>query len=186
MLYSRFDFASCAVGERIYVAGGLSFEADTSDSLRATEKVEYYTVSTNQWTSVGNMPTPRESFGLVLVNDRIYAVGGDEAQSVIWIDSMFTLNEWSGPVINLPTELPCHGVFVLGGDIYVVGDDYGDEAMFVKLRLEDFTLVDLSSKPSSPWLSQVVRVVLIKNRPCENESFRSSEGSRSVRCTYNG
>lgn len=168
MTRSRACFASCVVGERIYVAGGLVKPYDDST---CTKEVEYYSTSEDEWTSVTAMPDCRRSFRLVLVNDRMYAVGGDRARSVIWIDSLFPNNAWSIQMANLPTELMSYDVFALGGQIYVVGETFPrvPGAIFRKLQLEDYVWEDVVPPPVTPWASHVVRVGLIKNRPCEND-----------------
>jgi N-acetylneuraminic acid mutarotase len=71
----HFDAAGATTGEsaprRIYVVGGVA------DSNFATPIVQVYDPQTNTWALGAPMPSPRHSLGVAVVNDRLYAVGGD-------------------------------------------------------------------------------------------------------------
>ncbi len=69
----------------IYYMGGLS-----GDNFRKT--VEIFNLKNNTWSDVEPMPTPRGSFGLVVVNDVLYAIGGYDGANYL------TTNEQYKPV----------------------------------------------------------------------------------------
>jgi N-acetylneuraminic acid mutarotase len=72
---ARYDYGGCSAIRagirRIYVMGGYqSVYVYLAD-------VDEYTPSANTWTSVADMPTPREGVRIACVGNMIYAIGGD-------------------------------------------------------------------------------------------------------------
>ncbi|XP_034249410.1 kelch-like protein 5 [Thrips palmi] len=67
----RYDFGCVAVGNFIYVVGGIG--GDQNHWLRSVER---YDTLTNQWFIMAPMPYARASFGISVVDGRIYCVGG--------------------------------------------------------------------------------------------------------------
>lgn len=161
MKTGRSSFASCVVKRGIYVAGGMTYPTSTSE-------VEHYCTTTDECTRLGMlMRKARTSFGLVFVNNKLYAVGGDDCGSVIYKDES---GSWHSVSINLPTGLGSYDVFSLGGEIYVLGKTKTGEVKFLKFRPTDSrpTWYNILHLPLGPWEGGV-RVALIKNQPCEND-----------------
>lgn len=103
---------------RIYVVGG-------ETAAGSTGVIEVYNPATNTWTTCPNtMPTPRQRFGLAILGNRLYAVGGSNNNVVV------NTNE-EGLIINptltwtnepaLPLARNACDAQSLGGNIYLVG-----------------------------------------------------------------
>jgi len=73
MLYRRGDLepVTPVICGKIYVMGGWN-------GYRALSEVEVYDPSTNAWTELTPMPTPRWSLATAVVKGKIYAIGGNQ------------------------------------------------------------------------------------------------------------
>ncbi len=95
----RFMAAAATSGvnapKRLYVIGGYSY-SDISDGLN-----QIYDPQTDNWTSGTNMPTPRGSLAVAVVNDVLYALGGAYSYSDI-----LTNNEAYFPALYTIPEYP--------------------------------------------------------------------------------
>jgi N-acetylneuraminic acid mutarotase len=76
----------------------------------------------DSWTTLAEMPTPREGLGVAVVNGKIYAIGGNGG------DGNLGVNEEYDPVTNtwatkkpLPTSRSRFGITVHQNKIYVMG-----------------------------------------------------------------
>jgi N-acetylneuraminic acid mutarotase len=72
------------VGGIIYAIGGHDVDGNHLTT------VEAYHPTSDSWTTMLAMPTPRSYFGAVVVNGTIYAIGGDDAVSVLSTNEAFT------------------------------------------------------------------------------------------------
>jgi len=67
--------AALGADGRVYVVGGRSGPVGAGAALTSVYKLE---LSTNTWSSIASLATPREHFGLVLGgDDHLYAIGGE-------------------------------------------------------------------------------------------------------------
>ena len=106
---------------KVYVAGGVnSYVVPTSDDLCVFDP------ETNGWTTQ-NLPRPRSHHAAVVLNDKLYLIGGDYRlvhddtiviTEVDVYDPSTTLWSQAAP---LPTPRSALGAVVLGGKIYVIG-----------------------------------------------------------------
>jgi N-acetylneuraminic acid mutarotase len=62
--------------KRIYVIGGTTTAYDRSAYYNVISLNQVYDTETDTWTTGTPMPTPRCDFGIAVVNDEIYAIGG--------------------------------------------------------------------------------------------------------------
>ena len=69
----RYALTSATVNDKIYAIGGENYYVSYSIFY---SKVEMYDPATNIWTSKSDMPTKRSYLGSYVVNDKIYAIGG--------------------------------------------------------------------------------------------------------------
>ncbi|KAF3843720.1 hypothetical protein F7725_002569 [Dissostichus mawsoni] len=98
----------------IYVCGGT---VGKNISFRVLNNCEVYDPSTQKWREMCEIREVRKNHGLVAVNGRIYAVGGQGAlgglDSVEYYD--IATNEW-----RAASPLPWRGIAVVGDIIYVL------------------------------------------------------------------
>ncbi|XP_014196918.1 kelch-like protein 7 [Haplochromis burtoni] len=94
MLVSRCSHASVEANGLIYVCGGLT---GNSVSGRLLRNCEVYDPSTQQWRKLHEMRVARKNHGLVVIDNKIYAVGGEGStgglDSVEYYD--ITTNKWN-------------------------------------------------------------------------------------------
>ncbi len=107
--------AAVAYGERLYVFGG-----DAGDqSVRDTSM---YDPSTNLWTELAPMPTPRNHMGAALLRGRIYVVGGRPGN--LPVNEMYdpTTDTWATKP-PMPTARSGHAVGGFGRQLIAIGGE---------------------------------------------------------------
>ncbi|KAG7245016.1 hypothetical protein INR49_023582 [Caranx melampygus] len=123
MLMARCSHGSVEANGLIYVCGGT---VGNNLSGRVLNNCEVYDPNTQQWRELCGMREARKNHGLVVVNNRIYAVGGQGAlgglDSVEYYD--IASNEW-----RAASPMPWRGVTVkcaaVGDVIYVLAGFQG-------------------------------------------------------------
>jgi hypothetical protein len=105
--------AGAAVNDRIYVIGGYGTYGGW------TNVNQEYNPATDTWTTKAPMPAPRGYFGMGVVNNKIYAIGG-------WPN--YATNEEYNPATNtwttkapMPTTRWSFGIGVVYNKIYAIG-----------------------------------------------------------------
>lgn len=83
------DFASFTYKDNIVVLGG-SISSTESGEKKFTNKVHLYNIPSGYWYELTNMPTPKETTG-ILVDDKIYLIGGNDGKPLSQIET-FDLN----------------------------------------------------------------------------------------------
>ncbi len=71
---SRYSSAAPVVGGRIFLVGGM--EANNADDSWASNKVDIYDTTTNTWHVRTSLPVPLYQHLTVVLEDRIYVIGG--------------------------------------------------------------------------------------------------------------
>lgn len=71
MLMGRSHHAAVAIGAKIYLIGGV-----TGQPYQLVSQVDVFDTTTGVWTQAAPLPTPRMGLSAVLMNGKIYAVGG--------------------------------------------------------------------------------------------------------------
>ena len=86
---------------------------------------EVYDTSTNEWSFIARMPTPRFAVGVAVLNGELYAVGGQKSStSALKTVERYSpdQNRWSS-VAPMSAHRSQPGTAVLDGKLYVVGGD---------------------------------------------------------------
>ncbi|XP_068603138.1 kelch-like protein 7 [Brachionichthys hirsutus] len=123
MLMARCSHGSVEANGHIYVCGGT---VGNNVSGKIVSNCEVYDPSTQKWRELCGMREARKNHGLAVVNDRIYAVGGQGAvgglDSVEYYD--IATNEW-----HAASPMPWRGMTVkcaaVGDVIYVLAGFQG-------------------------------------------------------------
>lgn len=110
---------------RVFVIGGRTFDAPGGGAISS---VEIYDVVSDNWTAGSPLPEPRADFGAVILNDKIYVIGGiDDAgtvQNTVFIYDIAT-NAWSSGS-PMPQGRASYAAGVCGSQIFVIaGIDSG-------------------------------------------------------------
>jgi len=79
------DFASFTYKDNIIVMGG-SVKMTESGKKAFTNKVHLYNITTGYWYELDNMPTAKETNG-ILIDDKIYLIGGNNGQPLSKIET---------------------------------------------------------------------------------------------------
>lgn len=85
---ARGDVHAVAVGNAAYVTGGYTHADGYCEPLVSTERFDR---ATNAWTTIGPLATGRADKALVVVNDHLYAVGGEAKHTCDGDPSEYTL-----------------------------------------------------------------------------------------------
>jgi len=113
------------VAGKLYVAGG------NSGGGTATGRVDVYNPTTNSWSTVASMPTPRVGGAAGLISGKLYVVGGRNGStyynSVEVYDPL--TNSWNSAA-GMPTTRGALGVGVISGSLYAVGGRNAATAAF--------------------------------------------------------
>jgi len=79
------DFASFTYKDNIIIMGG-SIKMTESGKKTFTNKVHMYNITSGYWYELDNMPTAKETTG-ILLNDKIYLIGGNNSQPLPEIET---------------------------------------------------------------------------------------------------
>jgi N-acetylneuraminic acid mutarotase len=123
----RAALAAAIVGNAIYAIGGRSFTGGPCSGFGAAElgTVERYDISTDTWTTVAPLPSPRSDLAAATIGGKIYVFGGCRGSFNILSDVDVydpATDTWS----TLPTDMPTaragmYAVGTKGGTVYVIG-----------------------------------------------------------------
>ena len=83
------NFASFSYKDNIIVMGGYLRTAENGVK-DFTSKIHLYNITSGYWYEFGNLPTPRETTG-VMIGDQIYLIGGNDGKPITKIQS-FDIN----------------------------------------------------------------------------------------------
>ncbi|KAH6940671.1 hypothetical protein HPB50_004644 [Hyalomma asiaticum] len=130
MAYARCYVSVVVLDGHIYAMGGFDGRARTNTVERAggftgiwvVDNVECYDPSTNAWTRVLTMSTPRSGLRVVVHNDALYIIGGYNGNDRL--SSMELLDVRRGQFTRLPSMLQAKSNFsavILEGNIYTIG-----------------------------------------------------------------
>ena len=149
MPHKRGSAVAAAVGEKIYVIGGVSNIPGSEDTglspaspQASVGTVEEYDPATNTWRERSPMPTPRNHTTAAAVNGKVYVIGGRVGAAFIGLASDISVVEeydpatdkWSAPRARMPTARSAVVSGVLNGRILVAGGEYQDTQMMATFR----------------------------------------------------
>jgi len=119
---SRTGFSLATLGSYIYMVGG--YDASGNYSSR----VDRYSPSSNSWTEVASMPTPRSHLAAAVVNNKLYAVGGQSyfgfsgqiGTLEVFDPSQGVSGSWSS-LASMPTPRHSLTAQAIDNKIYAIG-----------------------------------------------------------------
>lgn len=116
----RSEVAAAALGNRIYVAGGIS------PSPRIVDAFEVYDVASNRWEKLTALPEPVHHAGAAALNGKVYIIGGFGGSLLSWQpkDHVWEYDPSAGrwrDRARLPTPRGALAAAVLQGRIYAIG-----------------------------------------------------------------
>ena len=118
----------CAVGDAVYVIGGLvdrdDDDDDDDDDEVSVASVLKYNVTSDTWTEVRSMPTGRFGLCVCIVGTHIYCMGGFNVENGVRLNVVERYDTESGDwstMAPMPTARSDAAAFVLDGKIYVSG-----------------------------------------------------------------
>lgn len=129
---------AAAVGDKIYVIGGVTTRAGATDPAIGPASpqtvlgtVEEYDPANNTWRERSPMPTPRNHFVVAAVNGKIYAIGGRLASPFVSLGSDTDVVEeydpatdmWGVPRARMTTPRASMVAGVYNGRIYISGGE---------------------------------------------------------------
>jgi N-acetylneuraminic acid mutarotase len=117
----RAELAAASLNGVIYAIGGLT---GSSLSYQATNALEAYNPTTNQWTAETPMPTARSLLAAASVNGLIFAVGGFGYLNTVEAYDPPT-NTWK-TMAPMPTGRQGLSAGVINGILYAVGGSNGN------------------------------------------------------------
>lgn len=122
--------ATCAYNGKIYVFGGNENDAETNTTY-------IYDIATDTWSEGAPMPTPRYLATAVVVDGKIYVMGGRQLVASM---SPVDANECYDPATNtwttkaaMPNAIRGHAAVAANGKIYVLGGNTGAYTDAVKI-----------------------------------------------------
>jgi N-acetylneuraminic acid mutarotase len=133
----RGGLQAVAVGTKIYAIGGAKNPDYSTPELRPNVPVEnvatneVFDTATNTWSPAAPMLTARNHHGAVLIDGKIYVVGGRIGSTfIIGLSNNVSTNEvydiekntWAS-VLGMPTPRSGVGVAVLNGRMHVLGGE---------------------------------------------------------------
>jgi N-acetylneuraminic acid mutarotase len=171
-----------AVGEKIYVIGGVTLLPGSNDIAVSPKTpqisvgtVEEYDPENNTWRKRSPMPTPRNHATAGAVNGKIYVIGGRVGAAFIGLASDISVVEeydpatdkWSAPRARMPTARSALASGVYDGRIYVAGGEYQDPHMMATFRAVeayDPATNSWSTMPSMPVSRHGLAAGVVGNR----------------------
>ncbi len=131
---ARSDFSTSVVDGKIFAIGGqVRLELDEFGDLTLS-KVEMYDPETDTWERRTDMPTPRSAVSTSVVDGKIFAIGGDQAEKIkvprgySWKTKKLTTVEMYDPATDtwtqkadMPTPRSFLSTSVMDGKIYAIG-----------------------------------------------------------------
>ena len=119
MPIKRMGHSTSVVSGKIYAIGGWYISETQGVALT---RVDEYDPTTNTWTKKADMPTQRGITSAVVVNEKIYVIGGEESSIVEVYDP--STDTWAEQT-ELPSQRLWFSTCVVDGIIYVIGGNAG-------------------------------------------------------------
>ena len=140
---SRSGHAAIIYCAKIYVAGGSLAGSSFPDI--GSSHVEYYDATTCSWVEDVAMNIKRVNFDLLIIKNKLYAVGGDSNSQVDTIES------FDGEAWKIITQFPCKrsysSVFNIGSMIFIVGG---------KVTRDTSSNCDIFCTSSNQWFDSTI------------------------------
>ena len=179
MLTPRIDFGTGVVAGKIYAIGGRVHWRDRKPgSPGRIDLVEVYDPASDTWTKRAKMPTKRDGFGTVVVNDQIYAIGGTGWPQVgnhggpyLGTIEVYEprINRWTKRA-DMPNPRTVFSTVVISDKIYLIGgSDVQAGGAAVGERLANIEVYDpITEKwrliPTAPTLQLVFSAAAVNGK----------------------
>lgn len=125
----RTEVKAAALGDRLYVVGGIIPENVDDSEPPLTNEVAVYDPTTEEWEYTEPMPEALHHVSIVSTDEQIYVLGGfeDDFEAVdsVWL---FDGEEWESGA-PLPTSRGALTAEIINDRIYVAGGVNGDNAL---------------------------------------------------------
>jgi N-acetylneuraminic acid mutarotase len=127
----RWAHCACAVGNAIYVLGGLEHHQDEEGTQETVNSVLKFDCRMQTWSEIAPMTEGRDNAGACVLGSDIYIIGGrngkDDMQATSTTYRFSTeTNEWA-TLAPMPEVRSVHSVSVLDNLIYVIGGMDSDD-----------------------------------------------------------
>jgi hypothetical protein len=109
----RQGHAMVAIGEKLYVVGGVG---ETDDTL-------IYDIEDRTWTRGAPLPEGRDHLRAVVRNGHVWALGGRDGKPTGRVDVYFPEEDEWKPALPLPEPMSAMAVGVIDGDVHVIGSE---------------------------------------------------------------
>jgi hypothetical protein len=150
MPFQRWGFGVGVVKDKIYVIGGNSNPPDIKENTSYYDPryvLEYNPIN-ESWTKKAPMPILRERLGVIVINNKIYAIGGMQGNETQVYDP--ATDNWTTRTPMLRNNA-FFGIGVVNNKIHVVGGDAGDSEIHDVYDPVNDTWTEASSLLSGQW-----------------------------------
>ena len=122
MITARWGYGIARTSGHVYVVGGITERRMCSSVSDITNIVETFDLEKNEWKKMPSMSMNRYRPGVVVVDDRIFVIGGSDGHEYLNTCEMFDVrtNKWE-TIAPMPTMRNEMGVAVIGDRIIVIG-----------------------------------------------------------------
>jgi N-acetylneuraminic acid mutarotase len=122
LTYRRMGHRAVLFNSKIFVFGGVGIE---KNNLTYLQSVESYDFATKIWKKESSMSVPRARFGVALLNDEIYIVGGENSRSHVLstMEAYRPATQTWEKKTNIPQACNRMATLVLDNTIYVLGGE---------------------------------------------------------------
>jgi N-acetylneuraminic acid mutarotase len=104
MPFPRLNAGAAVLEGKIYVAGGE--DQGPSDAPGPSSTVQVYDPSSDSWTTEASMPTGRHVLGAAVVEDKLYAVGGEAPTGTVGQQLTLQITATNNPTSYAASRLP--------------------------------------------------------------------------------
>ncbi|MPM14219.1 N-acetylneuraminate epimerase [bioreactor metagenome] len=197
---ARTAFQTEVINGKIYVLGGYSGSAHNSD-MKPLSSTEVYDPSTDTWTTLPPLITPRCFFQTEVIDGKIYALGGWNVN--VWDSEGKTLssievydpstNTWTtlAPMSTtrcwLQTEVIDGEIYAIGGEGIIDGIDYtpiSSTEVYDPSTDTWTTLASMSKSKCFLFNSEVIDKVIYAIDECSFESYAVNTSSPNNRVIF--
>ncbi|EAU38786.1 predicted protein [Aspergillus terreus NIH2624] len=149
--------ATVVVDDTIYLPGGLAYTNITYDQEGTVSRFSSYNVRTQEWTTLPDLPAPRDHAGKGIYRDMLYILGGREFGNKNVVSTVFGFNltsqQWATAFEPMPIARGGVASATIGSLIFTAGGE-GDRrtptAVFPEMQAYDAatnTWVDYADMP---------------------------------------
>ena len=152
MLTARYGFTTAVVNGKIYIIGGRVYDKKLGKEV-TTGLVEVYDPLTNRWEKRAEMPTERGETDAVVVDGKVYVIGGYNWRNVPTLPERFVrsieeynpkIDKWR-PLPEMPMFKGGFAAIAVDNEIYTIG------GIDLENRLERIDAVDVYNPITDKW-----------------------------------